>query len=110
MLRCWRMVANQPIRCTTSSGLQARAARAVRTARAERDLGTAHLFGGAGLEQGFDRPRPLGTRGHEHPELVVREPWVVGDGPLMPGGERSEERRVGKECRCGWGACDGNGV
>src|SRR2546426_8264542 len=28
MLRWWRMVENQPMRCTTSSGLHARAARA----------------------------------------------------------------------------------
>src|SRR2546430_343702 len=38
------MVANQPTRCTTSSGLQARAARAARAASAALDLGTPHLL------------------------------------------------------------------
>src|SRR2546426_2389112 len=48
MLRWWRMVENQPMRCTTSSGLQetaARVAKAARAAKTARGLRTPHLLG-----------------------------------------------------------------
>src|SRR6266566_4684696 len=82
------MVANQPTRCTTSSGLQARAARA---ASAALDLGTPHLLRSRAAQQGFDLPCPRRLGRDEDPELVVREPRIVGDGPETPGGEQRVE-------------------
>src|SRR2546430_17296603 len=70
MLRWWRMVANQPTRCTTSSGLQPRTERAARAARAIRaakaagaagDLGTRHPFGPRAAKQRHDLARPPGV-------------------------------------------------
>src|SRR5256712_13572000 len=52
MLRWWRMVENQPMRCTTSSGLQETAARAAKAARAAAGLRTAAPFPGRAAQQG----------------------------------------------------------
>src|SRR2546426_9404070 len=78
MLRWWRMVENQPMRCTTSSGLHARAARAARAAKTARGLRTPHLLGAGPTQQALDLTLPRQLR------------------------RRSEERRVGKECRSRW--------
>src|SRR5438067_9916715 len=48
------MVANQPMRCTTSSGLQPIAASATRAARTARGLRTADLLRPSAAEQGLD--------------------------------------------------------
>src|SRR2546426_7483236 len=74
------MVANQPTWCTTSSGLQAtaaRTARAARAARAARGLRTPHLLGAGLPQQRLHLARPLGGAGDEDAELVVREARVV---------------------------------
>src|SRR6266542_6354949 len=86
------MVANQPTRCTTSSGLQPRTERAARAARAALDLGTPHLLGACAAQQGFDLGRARGLAGDENAEVVVREARIVGDGPQTPGGEQRVER------------------
>src|ERR1041384_1812130 len=78
------MVANQPTRCTTSSGLHATApsvARTARAARAARDLRTSHLFGAGAAQQRLDLGGPRGLARDEDAELVVREAGIVGDGP-----------------------------
>src|SRR5438094_1060919 len=92
MLRGCRMVENQPTRCTTSSGLQPRAAKAARAARAARGLRTTHLFGSRAAQQRFDLAGPRRLGRHEDAELVIREAGVVGDGPEAPGGEQRVER------------------
>src|SRR2546427_5006113 len=76
-LRWWRMVANQPTWCTTSSGLQATTARTARAARAARGLRTPHLLGAGLPQQRLHLARPLGGAGDEDAELVVREARVV---------------------------------
>src|SRR2546427_592007 len=76
-LRWWRMVANQPTWCTTSSGLQAATAKAARAARAARDLRTPHLFGAGLAQQRLHLARPVGGAGDEDAELVVREAGIV---------------------------------
>src|SRR6266850_1786234 len=88
------MVANQPTRCTTSSGLQARAVTATRAARAAgaaRGLGTAHLLRPRAAEQRFDLSRPRRLGRHEDAELVVREAGVVRDRSQPPGREQGVE-------------------
>src|SRR3989442_482431 len=87
MLRWCRIVANQPTRCTTSSGLQASAATATRAAtaagaeRGPRGLRTTHLLRPRAAEQGLDLTRPRRLARHEDAEPVVREARVVGDRP-----------------------------
>src|SRR2546425_2691591 len=76
-LRWWRMVANQPTWCTTSSGLQAATAKAARAARAARDLRTPHLLGAGLAQQRLHLARPVGGAGDEDAELVVREAGIV---------------------------------
>src|SRR2546422_11402995 len=71
------MVANQPTWCTTSSGLQATAARTARAARAAHGLRTPHLLGAGLPQQRLHLARPLGGAGDEDAELVVREAGVV---------------------------------
>src|SRR5256886_13416718 len=100
MLRWWRMVANQPTRCTTSSGLQPRTERAARAARAIRaakaagaagDLGTSHLFCPRAAQQRLDLARPRGLARDEDAEVVIREARLVGHGPQGPRGEQGVE-------------------
>src|SRR5579864_3866212 len=100
MFRWWRMVANQPTWCTTSSGLQA-AAR-IRSSAAGTSLRTAHLLGPVLLQEGLGGPGPVGPAGDEYAELVVRETRVVRDGALPAGGAERvqghpEERVEGAE-------------
>src|SRR5882724_3705811 len=85
------MVENQPTRCTTSSGLQARTARAARAASAAPGLRTAHLLRACAAEQGFDLTGPCRLGRHEDAELVVGEARIVGDGPQTPRGEQRVE-------------------
>src|SRR5256885_10332586 len=80
MLRWCRIVANQPTRCTTSSGLQAASAPSAR-ASAHPRLRTPHLLRAAAPEQRFHRPSPRRLARHEDAELVVREARVVGHRP-----------------------------
>src|SRR6266487_5928799 len=78
------MVANQPMRCTTSSGLQASAARATRAATAAGaapELRTPHLFRSGAAQQRFDLGCACRLARDEDAELVVREARIVGDGP-----------------------------
>src|ERR1051325_10536700 len=91
MLRWCRMVANQSIRCTTSSGLHARTDASASTARAARGLRTSHLLGARAAEQRFDLPRPSPLARDEDSELVVREACVVGDRSQAPRGEQCVE-------------------
>src|SRR5438046_5275729 len=89
------MVENQPIRCTTSSGLQPRTTTATRAARAAagaRGLGTTDLLGARRAQQRFDLSRPRRLGRDEDAELVVREPWVVGHGPQTPRREQCVEQ------------------
>src|SRR3989475_12739501 len=64
MLRWWRIVANQPMRGTTSSGLQETAARTAKAARAA-GLRTAQLFRPRDAQEGLDLPTPRRLRGGE---------------------------------------------
>src|SRR3989442_5799375 len=104
MLRWCRIVANQPTRCTTSSGLQASAATATRAAtaagaeREARGLRTTHLLRPRAAEQGLDLTRPRRLARHENAEPVVPEARGVGDRPQAArreqrGEEDPEERR-----------------
>src|SRR5213592_1742736 len=80
MLRWWRMVANQPTRCTTKSGSHAvRAAEAASAAPSSAALRTPHLLRPGVAEQRFHVALPLGGARHEDAELVVREAGVPGD-------------------------------
>src|SRR5258708_2876803 len=90
MLRWWRIVANHPIRCTTSSGLHASAAPSASGSSAR--LRTAHLLGPGAAQQRLDRGRARRLARDEDPELVVRKPRIVGDRTLAPGGEQRVER------------------
>src|SRR5204863_5999168 len=85
------MVANQPMRCTTSSGLHARTERAARAASAARDLGTPHLLGARAAQQRLDLGGARGLARDEDAELVVREARIVGNGPQTPRGEQRVE-------------------
>src|SRR2546430_14791604 len=85
------MVANQPMRCTTSSGLQPIAASATRAARTACGLRTADLLRPSAAEQGLDLTRARRLGRHENAELVVREAWIVGDRAEPPGGEQRVE-------------------
>src|SRR5436309_7836820 len=85
------MVANQPMRCTTSSGLQPIAASATRAARTARGLRTADLLRPSAAEQGLDLTGARRLGRHENAELVVREAWIVGDRAEPPGGEQRVE-------------------
>src|SRR3989454_482278 len=104
-LRWWRMVANQPMWCTTSSGLQARAAktaRAARAARAARGLRTPHLLGTGLPQQRLHLTRPVWGAGDEDAELVVREAGIVQYRAEATGREHrvegdAEDRREGAE-------------
>src|SRR5437763_14915871 len=91
MLRWCRMVANQPMRCTTSSGVHARTERAARAASAARDLGTPHLLGARAAQQRLDLGGARGLARDEDAELVVREARIVGNGPQTPRGEQRVE-------------------
>src|SRR5438034_11138754 len=82
------MVANQPMRCTTSSGLQPIAASATRAARTARGLRTADLLRPGAAEQGLDLTGARRLGRHENAELVVREARIVGDRAKPPGGEQ----------------------
>src|SRR5437773_1273859 len=83
------MVANQPMRCTTSSGLQPIAASATRAARTARGLRTADLLRPSAAEQGLDLTgaRRLLERildlvpgdGRVHGEVGVAGPTQLGD-------------------------------
>src|SRR2546425_6890860 len=86
------MVENQPIWCTTSSGLQASAATAARAARAASGLRTAHLLRTRAAQQGLHLARPSRLSGDEDPKLVVGEARVVGDRPEAPCGEQRIEQ------------------
>src|SRR2546425_2583912 len=88
------MVENQPIWCTTSSGLQASAATAARAARAASGLRTAHLLRTRAAQQGLHLARPSRLSGDEDPKLVVGEARVVGDRPEAPCGEQRIEQKV----------------
>src|SRR5437016_6216982 len=79
------MVANQPMRCTTSSGLQPIAASATRAARTACGLRTADLLRPSAAEQGLDLTGARRLGRHENAELVVREAWIVGDRAEPPG-------------------------
>src|SRR5207237_10937333 len=85
------MVENQPMRCTTSSGLHPIAASATRAARTARGLRTADLLRPSAAEQGLDLTGARRLGRHENAELVVREAWIVGDRAEPPGGERRGE-------------------
>src|SRR2546425_8231768 len=85
------MVANQPTRCTTSSGLQPIAANATRAARTACGLRTADLLRSSATEQGLDLTGPRRLGPHENAKLVVREAWIVGDRAEPPGGEQRVE-------------------
>src|SRR2546428_240559 len=91
MLRWWRIVANQPMRCTTSSGLQETAARTAKAARAA-GLRTAHFFRARAAQEALDLPVPRRLGRDEDAELVVREAGVVGDGAEAARGEQRVER------------------
>src|SRR5438445_542297 len=80
------MVANQPMRCTTSSGLQPIAASATRAARTACGLRTADLLRPSAAEQGLDLTGAGRLGRHENAELVVREAWIVGDRAEPVGG------------------------
>src|SRR5216683_6529179 len=86
------MVENQPIWCTTSSGLQASAATAAKATRAARGLPTAHILCTRAAQQGLHLARPRRVSGDEDPKLVVGEARVVGDGPEAPRGEQRVEQ------------------
>src|SRR5690349_7290650 len=82
MLRWCRIVANQPIWCTTSSGSHARAAQATKAARAAEATGrlrTTDLLRSRAAQQRLHLARALRLARHEDPELVVREARIVGD-------------------------------
>src|SRR5881392_628627 len=85
------MVENQPMRCTTSSGLHPIAASATRAARTARGLRTADLLRPSAAEQGLDLTGARRLGRHENAELVVREAWIVGDRAEPPGGEQRVE-------------------
>src|SRR5204862_7078403 len=89
------MVANQPMRCTTSSGLQPIAASATRAARTARGLRTADLLRPSAAEQGLDLTGARRLGRHENAELVVREAWIVGERAEPPGGEQRGEGEAG---------------
>src|SRR6476661_3676402 len=86
------MVENQPTRCTTSSGLQARAARAASAPSAAPGLRTAHLLRARAAEQRFDLTRLRRLSRDEDAELVVCEARIVGDRPQPPCREQRVER------------------
>src|SRR3989475_284106 len=86
------MVENQPMRCTTSSGLQPIAASATRAARTACGLRTADLLRPSAAEQGLDLTGARRLGRHENAELVVREARIVGDRAEPPGGEQRVER------------------
>src|SRR2546430_17344950 len=80
------------MRCTTSSGLHARAASAARAATAARGLRTPDLLGTCATQERLDLTRARRLAGHEDPELVVREAGIVGDrSQAAPGDEGVEE-------------------
>src|SRR5437867_4081536 len=80
------------MRCTTSSGLHARAASAARAATAARGLRTPDLLGTCAAQERLDLTRARRLAGHEDPELVVREAGIVGDcSQAARGEERVEE-------------------
>src|SRR3989442_7414573 len=85
------MVENQPMRCTTSSGLQPIAANATRAARTACGLRTADLLRSSAAQQGLDLTGARRLGRHENAELVVREAWIVGDRAEPPGGEQRVE-------------------
>src|SRR5207249_10894771 len=99
------MVENQPMRCTTTSGLHPIAASATRAARTARGLRTADLLRPSAAEQGLDLTGARRLGRHENAELVVREAWIVGGraepacgGPCFAGyaekfSERTEQDR-----------------
>src|SRR2546426_10200733 len=89
------MVENQPIWCTTSSGLQASAATAARAARAASGLRTAHLLRTRAAQQGLHLARPSRLSGDEDPKLVVGEARVVGDRPEARWGDHGIEQVAG---------------
>src|SRR5699024_7518059 len=66
-------------------------------------------LGGPGKRLPLLQRQPAGLSGH-HPDHEADRLFAAGDqGPyaaLRPGQQRSEERRVGKECRVGWGRED----
>src|SRR5438270_750700 len=101
MLRWWRMVANQPTRCTTSSGLQPRTERAARAARAAHDLRTSHLFCPRAAQQRLDLARPRRLARDEDAELVIREARIVGHGPQAPRAEHRQQARRGRRVEDG---------
>src|SRR5882762_7477840 len=92
MLRWCRIVANQPMRCTTSSGLHAVTMPSATTASARVRLRTSHLLGAGAAQQRFYWPGPCRLARHEDAELVVREARVVGDRSLATRGEQRVER------------------
>src|SRR5690242_12963497 len=102
MLGWWRIVANQPIWCTTLSGSHARAIRAATAARAARDLRTAHLLRTRAAQQRLHLARARRLARHEDTELVVREARIVGHRAEPARGEQrieenAEDGREGAE-------------
>src|SRR2546426_6440557 len=100
--RWWRMVANQPTWCTTSSGLQAATSASAATASAQARLRRAHLLGAGLPQQRLHLARPVGGAGDEDAELVVREAGIVQDRAEATGREHrvegdAEDRREGAE-------------
>src|SRR5438552_14412328 len=92
MLRWCRIVANQPTLCTTSSGLQARAAMAAMAARARRRLPTTHLFR-TSIAQHLLHRRWLGAFGrHENAKAIIGEPRVVLNRAQAPSREGGVEQ------------------
>src|SRR5207245_7386677 len=78
-LRWWRMVANQPTWCTTSSGLHAATSASAASASAPARLSTTHLLGAGLAQQRLHLARRVGGAGAEDGELVVREAGIVHD-------------------------------
>src|SRR5690242_18834014 len=81
MLGWWRIVANQPIWCTTLSGSHARAAREATMAMATTAAGrlrTAHLLRTRVAQQRLHLAGARRLARHEDAELVVREARIVG--------------------------------
>src|SRR5690348_14846081 len=103
MLGWCRIVANQPIWCTTLSGSHATAARATTMAMATKAAGrlrTAHLLRTRAAQQRLDLARARRLARHEDAELVVREAWIVGHRAQAARGEQrieeyAEDRREG---------------
>src|SRR5262249_43024688 len=94
MFRWCRIVANHPTLCTTVSGSQAHRSASAAAATPNLRLPTTHLLRAGVPQQRLDLGGLVRSGRHEDAKAIVREAWIVLDGPRAARRERRVEENA----------------